>query len=107
VPPSLTIWQTAAAPATQVFMLMGTLVMLPIIVGYAVFVYWTFWRQAARGQRLPLRCAAQNRIANAHIALREFDLSPRCSSFSLLRNNDKATAVHPQATNSSSGIHCH
>jgi cytochrome bd ubiquinol oxidase subunit II len=42
VPPSLTIWQTAAAPATQVFMLMGTLVMLPIILGYVVFIYWTF-----------------------------------------------------------------
>jgi cytochrome bd ubiquinol oxidase subunit II len=42
VPPSLTIWQTAAAPATQVFMLMGTLVMLPIILGYVIFVYWTF-----------------------------------------------------------------
>src|SRR4029453_3069800 len=42
VPPSLTIWQRAAAPATQVFMLMGTLVMLPIILGYVVFIYWTF-----------------------------------------------------------------
>jgi cytochrome bd ubiquinol oxidase subunit II len=42
VPPSLTIWQTAAAPATQVFMLMGTLVMLPIILGYVIFIYWTF-----------------------------------------------------------------
>ena len=41
VPPTLTIWQTASAPATQVFMLMGTLVMLPIIVGYVIFVYWT------------------------------------------------------------------
>src|SRR5262249_418329 len=29
VPPSLTIWQTAAATPTQIFMLMGTLVLLP------------------------------------------------------------------------------
>jgi cytochrome d ubiquinol oxidase subunit II len=42
VPPSLTIWQAAAAPATHVFMLMGTLVMLPIIFGYTIFVYWIF-----------------------------------------------------------------
>src|SRR6266403_6306969 len=42
VPPSLTIWQTAAAPSTQVFMLMGTLVLLPIIFGYRIFVYWIF-----------------------------------------------------------------
>ena len=31
VPPSLTIWQAAAPPATAMFMLIGTLVMLPII----------------------------------------------------------------------------
>lgn len=42
VPPSLTIWQAAAAPESQVFMLIGTLVMLPIILGYVVFVYWLF-----------------------------------------------------------------
>jgi cytochrome d ubiquinol oxidase subunit II len=50
VPPSLTIWQTAAAPATQMFMLMGTLVMLPIIVGYVVFVYWTFGGKLREGE---------------------------------------------------------
>jgi cytochrome d ubiquinol oxidase subunit II len=42
VPPSLSIWQTAAAPATQIFMLMGTLMTLPIIFGYLIFVYWIF-----------------------------------------------------------------
>jgi cytochrome d ubiquinol oxidase subunit II len=50
VPPSFTIWQTAAAPATQVFMLMGTLVMLPIIVGYTIFVYWTFSGKLGEGE---------------------------------------------------------
>jgi cytochrome d ubiquinol oxidase subunit II len=50
VPPSLTIWQTAAAPATQVFMLMGTLVMLPIILGYMVFVYWIFGGKLREGE---------------------------------------------------------
>ena len=42
VPPSLTIWQTAAAPASQMFMLVGTLVLLPLIFGYTVYVYWLF-----------------------------------------------------------------
>lgn len=42
VPPSLTIWQAAAAPESQIFMLIGTLVMLPIILGYIVLVYWLF-----------------------------------------------------------------
>jgi cytochrome d ubiquinol oxidase subunit II len=50
VPPSLTIWETAAAPATQIFMLMGTLMMLPIIIGYMIFVYWTFGGKLREGE---------------------------------------------------------
>src|SRR5260370_36835602 len=50
VPPSLTIWQAAAAPATHVFMLMGTLVMLPIILGYVIFVYWIFGGKLREGE---------------------------------------------------------
>ena len=50
VPPSLTIWQTAAAPATHVFMLMGTLVLLPIIFGYLIFVYWIFGGKLREGE---------------------------------------------------------
>jgi cytochrome d ubiquinol oxidase subunit II len=50
VPPSLTIWQTAAAPATHIFMLMGTLVLLPIILGYMIFVYWIFGGKLREGE---------------------------------------------------------
>jgi cytochrome bd ubiquinol oxidase subunit II len=35
-------------PATQVFMLVGTLVMLPIIIRYVIFVYLTFSGKVAR-----------------------------------------------------------
>jgi len=42
VPPDLTIWQASATPASQAFMLVGTLALLPIILGYLVFVYWIF-----------------------------------------------------------------
>jgi cytochrome d ubiquinol oxidase subunit II len=49
VPPSLTIWQTAAAPASQTFMLIGTLALLPIILGYVVFVYWLFRGKVREG----------------------------------------------------------
>ena len=42
VPRALTIFETAAAPESQIFSLIGVLVMLPIILGYFVFVYWTF-----------------------------------------------------------------
>jgi cytochrome bd ubiquinol oxidase subunit II len=42
VPPSLTVWDTAAAPASQIFMLLGTLFLLPIVLGYLGFIYWLF-----------------------------------------------------------------
>ena len=42
VPPTLTVWDTAAAPESQIFSLVGVLILLPIILGYFVFVFWTF-----------------------------------------------------------------
>jgi cytochrome d ubiquinol oxidase subunit II len=42
VPPSLTVWDTAAAPASQRFMLIGTIALLPIVLGYFVFMFWLF-----------------------------------------------------------------
>ncbi len=50
VPPTLTIWDTAAAPASQSFMLIGTLILLPIIVGYFVFVFWMFRGKVREGE---------------------------------------------------------
>jgi cytochrome d ubiquinol oxidase subunit II len=50
VPPSLTIWQTAAAPASQSFMLIGTLVLLPLILAYTAYVYWLFRGKIGPGQ---------------------------------------------------------
>jgi cytochrome d ubiquinol oxidase subunit II len=50
VPPSLTVWSTAAAPASQIFMLIGTLLLLPIVLGYVVFIYWLFRGKVAEGE---------------------------------------------------------
>lgn len=50
VPPSLTVWDAAAAPASQVFMLIGTVLMLPVILGYTVFVYWVFRGKVKPGE---------------------------------------------------------
>jgi cytochrome d ubiquinol oxidase subunit II len=44
VPPTITVWDAAAVPNSQIFTLIGVLVMLPIILGYTVYVYWTFLR---------------------------------------------------------------
>ena len=54
VPPSLTIWETAAAPASQIFMLIGTLVLLPMILGYTVLRLLAVPRQGARRRELSL-----------------------------------------------------
>jgi cytochrome d ubiquinol oxidase subunit II len=50
VPPSLTIWDTAAVPASQIFMLIGTLFLLPIILGYVIFIYWLFRGKVKEGE---------------------------------------------------------
>ena len=42
VPPSLTIWDTAAYVGSQVFMAIGTTLLLPMVLGYTVFVFWVF-----------------------------------------------------------------
>lgn len=50
VPPSLTVWETAAAPASQIFMLIGTVFLLPVILGYIAFVYWLFRGKVREGE---------------------------------------------------------
>lgn len=42
VPPSLTIWDVAAAPSSQAFMLAGTVVVVPLILMYTAYSYWIF-----------------------------------------------------------------
>jgi cytochrome d ubiquinol oxidase subunit II len=50
VPPSLTIWDVAAAPASQAFMLVGTLVLVPIILAYTGLIYWLFRGKVKEGE---------------------------------------------------------
>lgn len=50
VPPSHDIWQTAAAPASLLFALVGTVFMFPILIGYTVFVYWIFRGKIREGE---------------------------------------------------------
>ena len=50
VPPSLTVWQTAAAPTSQMFTLIGTVILLPIILFYYGFIYWLFRGKLRAGE---------------------------------------------------------
>ncbi len=49
VPPSLTIWQAASPVSSQVFLLVGAVVMIPIIIGYNVFAYYVFHGKVEAG----------------------------------------------------------
>ena len=42
VPQSITIWQAAAPENSQVFMLFGVAVLIPLILGYTAWAYWVF-----------------------------------------------------------------
>jgi cytochrome d ubiquinol oxidase subunit II len=50
VPPSLTIWDAAAVPSSQIFMLIGTLVFLPLALCYTALVYWLFRGKVGPGE---------------------------------------------------------
>jgi len=50
VPPAMTIWDAAAHPSSQAFMLVGTIIMLPVILAYTAFVYWTFRGKVRPGE---------------------------------------------------------
>ena len=42
VPPGLTIWDAAAPERSQVFMLVGVAITMPLIIGYTAWAYWVF-----------------------------------------------------------------
>lgn len=42
VPPSITIWDAAAPPASQAFLLVGAVVLIPVIIAYTAYSYYVF-----------------------------------------------------------------
>jgi cytochrome d ubiquinol oxidase subunit II len=42
VPQSITIWQAASPESSQIFMLFGVAVLVPLILGYTAWAYWVF-----------------------------------------------------------------
>jgi cytochrome d ubiquinol oxidase subunit II len=42
VPPDVTIWDAAAPERSQVFMLIGVAITMPLIIGYTAWAYWVF-----------------------------------------------------------------
>jgi cytochrome bd ubiquinol oxidase subunit II len=50
VPPDITIWEAAAPPSTQLFLLVGAVVLIPIILAYTGYVYWVFRGKVRAGE---------------------------------------------------------
>lgn len=42
VPDSVTIWDAAAPERSQVFMLVGVVLVMPLILAYTAWAYWVF-----------------------------------------------------------------
>jgi cytochrome d ubiquinol oxidase subunit II len=42
IPGRVSIWQAAAPASSQIFMLVGTVVLIPLILGYTGWAYWVF-----------------------------------------------------------------
>src|ERR1700743_1294209 len=42
VPQSITIWQAASPENSQLFMLVGVAILIPLLLGYAAWRYWVF-----------------------------------------------------------------
>jgi cytochrome d ubiquinol oxidase subunit II len=49
VPGRYTLWQAASPPSTQAFLLVGTLVLLPVVLFYTAWSYWVFRGKVRQG----------------------------------------------------------
>ncbi|MGL5601544.1 MAG: cytochrome d ubiquinol oxidase subunit II, partial [Silvania sp.] len=50
IPPSITLWQAAAPPQSQGFMLVGALFIIPIILVYTFWSYYVFRGKVQPGE---------------------------------------------------------
>jgi cytochrome d ubiquinol oxidase subunit II len=50
IPPDISIWEAAAPPETQLFILIGTAILLPIILAYTGFTYFIFRGKVRPGE---------------------------------------------------------
>jgi cytochrome d ubiquinol oxidase subunit II len=50
IPPDISIWEAAAPPETQRFVLVGMLILLPIVLAYTAFAYYVFRGKVRPGE---------------------------------------------------------
>ncbi len=49
VPPSISFREAAAPRSSQIFLLVGMLILLPVLIGYVAYTCWVFRGASARG----------------------------------------------------------
>ncbi|NCC22196.1 MAG: cytochrome d ubiquinol oxidase subunit II [Alphaproteobacteria bacterium] len=50
IPPDVDLYEAAAHPSSQLLLLIGALVLLPVILGYTAFIYWVFRGKVRHGE---------------------------------------------------------
>ena len=50
VPPTMTVWQAASHETSQIFLLVGEAILIPVILAYTVLTFWLFRGKLERGQ---------------------------------------------------------
>jgi len=50
VPPEYTLWDTASAYESQLFLLLGLLFVIPIVLAYTAWTYWVFRGKVRAGE---------------------------------------------------------
>ena len=48
IPDQLTVWEAASSPESLSILLVGTLFVFPVIIGYTIFAYRVFWGKATK-----------------------------------------------------------
>ena len=61
VPQSITIWHAASPENSQIFMLFGVAVLIPLILGYTAWAYWVF-RGKVQGRKAAIIDAGQQGV---------------------------------------------
>ncbi len=42
LPPSISIWQASSPPETQMFLIVGFCLVMPMVLAYTAYSYWVF-----------------------------------------------------------------
>jgi len=50
IPPEISIWEASAAPESQMFLLVGTVFVVPVVLAYTAFSYYVFRGKVREGE---------------------------------------------------------